>query len=149
MRTLLLGALAVSTVVLSFACGDDTGGGTTDGDMTGGDPTGGGTTSSTGTGEPGGSICDDVGCDDVPRYADLAWTLCTDCHSSDAEVRAAEGVPADSDYTTYAGASRRARAVVGTLHATGDEHMPPPASPQPTEAQIDDFTAWGCCGAPE
>lgn len=94
----------------------------------------------------GGDVCD-ISCDAVPTFTQLSWNTCTSCHSSDSAVRQTAGVPADSDYTTHAGASVRATTVAERVNDTTNP-MPPNGSTALTAAEKEAFTKWGCCDAP-
>ena len=118
-------SLAALAAVLGAACGGD----------------------DSGSGGGGSGVCS-VSCDGVPKFADLNWSLCTSCHSSDASVRSQQGVPADSDYTTYEGASKRAEDVAARVNDTSLP-MPPNGSAAPSAAEKEAFTKWGCCDAPQ
>jgi hypothetical protein len=103
-------------------------------------------------GEGGGGgerdVCADIACEDVPTFEELSWSLCTSCHASDAETRASEGVPADSDYTRYEGVSTRIREIANRVNATSAP-MPPSGSEEPTDDEKEAFTKWSCCDGPE
>ena len=119
-----LATMAIFAAVLGGACGgDDTGSG------------------------GGGGVCGG-GCDNVPTFSQLNWSLCTSCHSSDPSVRTAEGVPADSDYTTYTGVSSRIQEIANRVNAVGAV-MPPTSSTQLNDAEKEAFTKWGCCDGPQ
>lgn len=135
MRKIKVWAIAVTALAaptLGTACGDD---GATDGE--------GGSSGSAG------SVCADVACDSVPTFTDpaLAWDKCTSCHSDDATVRTANGVPDDSDYTTHAGVSNRGEEIANRVNGVGA--IMPPSGSQLSDAEKQAFTTWGCCGAPQ
>lgn len=136
LKVLAFAVVALSAATFGAACGDD--GGTTSGG--GGDTTGSGS----------GGVCANVSCDAVPTFSDpaLAWDLCVGCHSDSATVRETNGVPDDSDYTKYSGVGHRGELVAERVNGVG-AMMPPSGSPQPSDAQREAFTTWGCCGAPE
>ena len=124
---------ALSVATLGAACGDDTGG------------TGGGDTTGSGSAD----VCADVACDAAPTFSDpaLAWDKCTSCHSDNATVRQQNGVPDDSDYTTYAGVSSRAEEIAKRVNGVGA--IMPPSGSQLSDAEKQAFTTWGCCGGPQ
>jgi hypothetical protein len=117
---------SMGAAVLGAACGDDSGG------------SGGGGTS---------AACENVACDNVKKFADLPWTECTGCHSNDAQVRIDNGVPGDSDYTTYQGVSSRIQTIAERVASTGSDKMPPVAAL--SDAVKQDFITWGCCDGPQ
>jgi hypothetical protein len=135
MKVWAIAVAALSAATLGAACGDDGGSGTGGGD---------------GTGSGSSGVCANVSCDAVPTFSDpaLAWDLCVGCHSDNPTVREQNGVPPDSDYTTYEGVGFRGELVAERLNGVG-AMMPPSGSPQPSDAQREAFTTWGCCGAPE
>jgi hypothetical protein len=120
---LALALMTCSAAVLGSACGDD-----------------GGTSGSS----PGSTACDGVSCDGVKKFGELNWSTCTGCHSSDPAIREQNGVPADSDYTTYDGAAKRAELVAERV---ADGTMPQGSSLSDGDKQ--DFIRWGCCDAPQ
>ena len=128
-----IASTALSMALLGAACGDDTGG------------EGGGDTTGSGSGD----VCANVACDAAPTFSDpsLAWDKCTSCHSDNATVRQQNGVPDDSDYTTYAGVSSRAQEIAERVNGVGA--VMPPSGSQLTDAEKQAFTTWGCCGGPE
>lgn len=129
MKVLAVVLATSAAAVLGVACGDD-GGGTGGGGATG--------------------VCADVDCSAaVPKFSELPWDLCTSCHASDATTRATNGVPDDSDYTTYAGVSSRIMLIAERVNASGVDMMPPSGSTQPTDAERQAFTTWGCCDGPQ
>ena len=118
-KKLLAAACAVMMGgILGAACGDDSADGAT-------------------------GVCADVACENVPAFSTLAWDTCTSCHAADAATRSANGVPDDSDYTTHAGAAKRAKDVAARV---ADGTMPPGISI--TQQEKDAFVKWGCCDAP-
>jgi hypothetical protein len=124
-RGILGGALVIlASGFMAAACGDSGGSG------------------SSGSGSS--AVCADVSCDGVKKFGELPWDQCTDCHSSDSAVRQAEGVPDDSDYTTYDGAASRAELVAERV---ADGTMPPSTTLPDADKQA--FIAWGCCDAPQ
>lgn len=112
--------MAVFASVIGAACGDDS--------------------------AESGDICADIDCASAPKFAELNWGQCTSCHSADANVRTKEGVPADSDYTTYAGVSSRIKEIANRVN---DTKAPMPPATQLADADKQAFTAWGCCDGPE
>ena len=98
--------------------------------------------------DDGSSACDGVSCDSVPKFGDLNFSACLSCHTSNAETRKAQGVPDDSDYTTYAGVSSRIKEIAIRVNDEC-ESMPPNGSPELSDADKKAFTTWGCCGGPE
>lgn len=121
-----VGFAAVGAAFLVAACGDDSGG------------EGGGDAAAT---------CAEVSCDTVKKFGELPWTECTGCHASDAGVRSSNGVPDDSDYTTYQGVSSRIQEIANRVASTGADKMPPAAALSDQVKQ--DFITWGCCDGPQ
>ncbi len=119
-----LATMAALAAVLGVACGDDT------------------------SADGSGDICADVSCDASPKFADLNWSLCTSCHSSDATVRQDEGVPSDSDYTTYTGVSSRLHEIAVRVNDT-ETPMPPNGKTALNDGEKEAFTTWGCCDGPQ
>jgi hypothetical protein len=120
-----LATMAICAAILGAACGGD----------------------DSGSGGGGDGVCGG-GCENVPTFTQLNWSLCTSCHAADAQTRQTEGVPADSDYTTYTGVSSRIREIANRVNDTSTP-MPPTGSTPLTEAEKEAFTKWGCCDGPQ